>query len=217
MRSNGISGAPTPEPLPAPRELAGEAALFAALVLCAAAIWLAFRVQRWLTRRRRQRRSARAQRAERDAAGLLEARGFEVLGHQVRQAWALTVDGRDLQLSLVADYIVERDGQRWVAEVKTGERSLDLHHGPTRRQLLEYRHAFGVEGVLLVDAEGQTLRDVRFQGTLASRRTRGVRMFLAGVVVGLALALAAWVARQGVGTEEYRLGRITAKCVGSRG
>ena len=75
----------------------------------------------------------------------------------------MLAEAHEVEFTLIADYLVERDGRRWVAEVKTGERALDLRHGPTRRQMLEYRHAFDVDGVLLVDAEGQQITRVRFR------------------------------------------------------
>ena len=59
-------------------------------------------------------------------------------------------DGRTL---LRADLLVTRNGRRYVAEVKTGRTAPRLDCAATRRQLLEYRIAFGVDGVLLVDAE----------------------------------------------------------------
>jgi HAMP domain-containing protein len=163
--------------------------------------WCALALRRWLERRSRRRRSARAQRAERDAAALLEASGFLVLGRQRRQRWALDVDGRALEFTLVADYLVERGGRRWVAEVKTGERALDLRHGPTRRQLLEYQQAFGVDGVLLVDAEGQRLQRVSFleRRLVAGQAPRASRLWLfaAGLLSGLALGL--WLGAHGAG------------------
>jgi hypothetical protein len=166
--------------------------VFGLVVLASIAITLWLR--RWGDRRSRRRRGARAQRAERDAAGLLEARGFEVLGRQVRQSWSLLADAKELEFTLVADYVVEREGRRWVAEVKTGERALDLRHGPTRRQLLEYRQAFAVDGVLLVDAEGQSVQTVHFRDSRESIEPRGaggIRRLLAfgvGLISGLSLA-----------------------------
>ncbi len=162
--------------------------LLGALALVGVSVWLTLWFARQLDRRARRRRAVRARRAERDAAGLLEARGFEVLGRQVRKSWALIADGEEVRFDLIADYLVKRRGQRWVAEVKTGERGLDLRHGPTRRQLLEYREAFAVDGVLLVDAEGHTLQSVYFHATRPHGRAAGLVEFTAGVVVGCALA-----------------------------
>jgi hypothetical protein len=180
------------DPAPILRGLDSSAALrsgwlvlgLVVLATLAATLWL----KRWSDRRARRRRAARAQRAERDAAGLLEARGFEVLGSQVRQSWSLMADSEELQFTLVADYVVERQGRRWVAEVKTGERALDLRHGPTRRQLLEYRQAFAVEGVLLVDAEGRSVQRVHFRDARAPGGARRLVAFGVGLISGLSLA-----------------------------
>ena len=87
----------------------------------------------------------------------------------------------------------EKDGKTCVAEVKTGERALDLRHGPTRRQLLEYQQAFGVEGVLLVDAEGGSVSCVSFLAPSEARGVSPLWIFAAGLLSGLALGL--WWAR----------------------
>lgn len=179
------------------RSLGRDAGVWVALVLVGCGAWAALGMRRWVDRRARERRAVRAQRAERDAAGLLEASGFEVLGRQQRQRWALDVDGRAVEFTLVADYLVERSGRRWVAEVKTGERALDLRHGPTRRQLLEYQQAFAVDGVLLVDAEGQSLRRVCFREPREGARASRLLPFAAGLLSGLALGLWLWARGSG--------------------
>jgi hypothetical protein len=171
-----------------------EAALIAASVLLVViSVWLTARFIRARDRRARVRRAARAARAERRARGVLEDAGFRVRGEQVRKSWSLSSDGREVRFDLVADYVVERDGRVWVAEVKTGERALDLRFGPTRRQLLEYREAFGVDGVLLVDAEADGFSEIHFRG--AAQRARHPLVwwwFLAGA--GLGAAVAIWLA-----------------------
>lgn len=133
------------------------------MLLSAVIAWLVLQwVQHW-RRSARVRRAARASRAERAAASVLTAHGYAIVGRQVRQRWSLLADDRELAFDLVADYLVESGGMRWIAEVKTGERALDLRYGPTRRQMLEYRQAFGVDGVLLVDAEAESVCSVRFR------------------------------------------------------
>jgi hypothetical protein len=163
--------------------------LVAVLALIVASLWVAARLRRWLSRRARVRRAARAQAAERGALAVLSEHGFRVLGRQVRQSWGLVADGDPLRFTLIADYVVEREGKRWVAEVKTGERALDLRHGPTRRQLLEYRQAFGADGVLLVDAEGRRLHDVRFFGVDHTARGGALGPVALGVALGLGLGI----------------------------
>jgi hypothetical protein len=62
---------------------------------------------------------------------------------------------------LRADYLVAREGRRYVA-VKTGRLAPRLSHAPTRRQLLEYGAAFDVQGVLLVDADAESVTHVEW-------------------------------------------------------
>jgi hypothetical protein len=150
---------------------------------------LAFHLVKQLARRRRVRRAARAHQAERAAAVVLERAGYTVLGRQVRRVWSVLADGEEVRFDLIADYLVEAAGAAWVAEVKTGERALSLLHGPTRRQLLEYRHAFGVAGVLLVDAEAQRVRRIEFRGPAPGARAPRALFWLGvGCVLGLALS-----------------------------
>jgi Holliday junction resolvase len=163
-----------------------------ALLLVGLTVWVTLRVLRYADRRTRMRRGARAAVAERDAARVLSAFGFEVLGRQVRRSWSLMADGQELRFDLIADYLVQRGGEHWVAEVKTGERALDLRNAATRRQLLEYREAFGVDGVLLVDAEGNRVRSIHFRRTHqeAARTSVSLTSLCLGMGIGLLLGFA---------------------------
>ena len=74
-----------------------------------------------------------------------------------RSAQYNLVDGEATRIELRADYVVTRQGRRYVAEVKTGRVAPRIETASTRRQLLEYRHAFDVDGVLLVDADARRI------------------------------------------------------------
>ena len=87
-----------------------------------------------------------------------------------------------------ADLIVSRAGRRYVAEVKTGAVAPDVRHAPTRRQLLEYQHAYRADGVLLVAPEAGTVREVLFPGARAGERSLGLVGFVAGAALGAAVA-----------------------------
>jgi hypothetical protein len=117
---------------------------------------------RWYVRLRLRRRWSRARNVERQAAQLLEDRGYTVLGHQVETSYAVLVDGRPTEIPLRADYLVSRGGRQFVAEVKSGQVAPRLDSAATRRQLLEYRVAFQVDGVLLVDGEEREVHEVTF-------------------------------------------------------
>ena len=134
-------------------------ALLAALILV---WWIRRRVGDWLDGRRRKRRLQRAADGEERARQLLEAEGFSVIDSQVDGQLDLRVDQASHRVDLRADPLVKRRGRRYVAEVKTGQTAPDPTHTATRRQLLEYRLAFRVDGILLVDMEAVRIYRIQF-------------------------------------------------------
>jgi len=94
---------------------------------------------------------------------VLTQAGYQVTESQPQIFWSLQCDGSPLEIELRVDYLVEREGKRYVAEVKTGEHAPRLTNAATRRQLLEYRVAYPeVDGALLVDMEAERVMEVAF-------------------------------------------------------
>jgi hypothetical protein len=140
-------------------------ALVAALLALVLSRW----IREWRGSWRARRRAARAGAGENAAIDLLEAAGFVVVERQARVVWAPLVDGVPQHLELRADYLVEAGDELLVAEVKTGDEAPNLDTAATRRQLLEYHIAFGVDGVLLVSPERGTVQRVMFPIIAATR------------------------------------------------
>ena len=130
------------------------AVLFVVLVLRA----LAAR-GRSMTARRRARVALAGESA---AEQLLADAGFTVVERQVAHVWHVAIDDDVHETALRCDFVVARDGERWVAEVKTGELAPSLATAATRRQLLEYQVAYAAAGVALVDATSGRVHEVRF-------------------------------------------------------
>lgn len=141
-----------------------EAELRIAVAILAAvvALWFAAKLRAWRGSWRARRRAARALAGEDRAGEMLVAAGFSILERQARVAWAPLIDGTPCELELRADYLVERDGELLVAEVKTGEAAPSIETAATRRQLLEYSIAFAVDGVLLVCPERDQILRIEF-------------------------------------------------------
>ena len=139
-----------------------ESEILVAIIAAVLALWLAATLRRWRGSLRARRRAARAGAGEDRAARMLEDAGFTVVERQARVAWAPLLDGEPQHMELRADYLVEAGGELLVAEVKTGEEAPSLETAATRRQLLEYHVAFGVDGVLLVSPERGTIQRVVF-------------------------------------------------------
>jgi hypothetical protein len=160
--------------------------LGAALVLAAAFGWI---LQRTLRRRRLRAQVLRAQVDEQRAVGLLRRAGFRVYGQQVQRTYAVSVDGEPHKATVRADLLAARGRRRYVVEVKTGKVARPTL-ATTRRQLLEYLLAFGVDGVMLADMERSRLHRVEFDATLPRRNTWALAGALAtGLLTGLLIAL----------------------------
>lgn len=161
------------------------AALFALVVQTARLRWREGRAGR-----RSRRVHRRAARGERDAERMLERAGFRVVDRQVRRKVRYEVDGKALEVGVKADLLVRRGAERLVAEVKTGDSAPKPGSVATRRQLLEYGRAFGVDAILLVDATRGTIVEVGLPRAPAPDRPAPW-----GWLVGASLALAgAWLA-----------------------
>lgn len=167
-----------------------------ALTALAAAL-IALTLAHWIGRARRRRRARlrgeRAARGESEAAWLLAQLGYTVEAAQASTVWSITCNDQVHDIPLRADLIVSRHGARYVAEVKTGREAPRVTTAATRRQLLEYRLAYDVDGVLLVDAEAREVTRVEFPLPAAETAT-GPRLamalaFIAGAGLGAALTL----------------------------
>jgi len=81
--------------------------------------------------------------------------------------------------------------------VKTGAHAPRIETSATRRQILEYRVAFDVDGVVLVDAEAGSVHEItfpaldRFAVPARSERSRGWPIVALAVAAVAAVAVAA--------------------------
>ncbi len=148
-------------------------------IICAALLvqTARLRLQDSRPRRRSRKRALHAVAGEREAEGLLEGLGHRIVARQPKAEVRVWVDGEPLTVEVRGDLLTQRRGRRYLAEVKTGQKAPRITHGPTRRQLLEYERAFDVHGLLLVDADRKTVREIAFAAPKA-RAITGLRFGL---------------------------------------
>jgi len=133
----------------------------AVCIIVVLALALGFRLSRWWRAHLLGGRRRRGSRAERRAFALLERNGYRIIGAQETAVGFVIIDGDEQTFDLRADAIVEKDGERLVAEVKSGGAAAVTTRA-TRRQLLEYAYTYGLDGVLLVDMEAERIVRVEF-------------------------------------------------------
>jgi hypothetical protein len=149
-----------------PSAMLGHVLPWAVAALCALALAVLMAARafaRWRSRALIRSRWTRAVAGEVEAEDLLSEHGFAILDRQAGLVWEIECDGKAHPVELRADLLVERDGRRYVAEVKTGATAPLLTNAATRRQLLEYCIAYQVDSVLLVDVEAQAVREITFR------------------------------------------------------
>jgi hypothetical protein len=176
-----------------PPELLLIVAAFAVAIAVVQALLMVSR--RWSRRRRMSLRMVRAVLGEARAPALLEAHGFAVIGAQVVVEHTVRIDDRVVAIPLRADYLAERDGARFVVEVKTGALAPRVETSATRRQILEYRIAFDVDGVVLVDAESGRVHEItfpsleRFEGLARAPASSAWRMVAVAIAATAAVVV----------------------------
>ena len=93
---------------------------------------------------------------------LLRTFGYQVLGKNQKESILIRVDGKEHLGTLVAEYTVKKHNRSYVVVVERGEGEFDPTQPGLRRQLIEYDRAFGLNGVLLVDAQKKVIHKVDF-------------------------------------------------------
>jgi len=141
--------------------------IFVAIVAIVIILWLGWNARVswqnfrfWLSRRR-------GAKGEQFAVDLLSENGYRILSTQIPFDGTIEVDSEPLEFSTRVDYLVEKDGQKFLAEVKTGA-SASPSNILTRRQLLEYAQLSHSKKILLVDATAGKIREIEFTGSAAS-------------------------------------------------
>lgn len=103
----------------------------------------------------------RGSKGEATAIRLLQANGFDIVSSQVPFSGSLSVNGEHVGFDVRPDFLVERNGIQYLAEVKTGKAASHRNRN-TRRQLLEYVTLGKTDTILLVDATAEKIMEIRF-------------------------------------------------------
>ena len=98
---------------------------------------------------------------EKDAIKLLKKNGYEILSYQHKMKGYLYEDGKKIFYLVRPDFLVRKNYENYVAEVKTGL-SAFIGERNTRRQLLEYSKLYNSDKVLLVDLTRKSIKVIEF-------------------------------------------------------
>jgi hypothetical protein len=174
-------------------------AILASTIGLAIGAWLAIVFRRARETFRARAHNKRGRRADQVAGRLLEERGYRLIARQSRKTYLVRQGETDQPVDLIIDFVVEKDGERFAAEVKTGGATAGIERADTRRQLLEYQLALGCKRVLLVDPERSQITVLAFPiprpdaKPAAKPRSSSLVAAVATLAVVI-VAIAAWLA-----------------------
>ena len=95
------------------------------------------------------------------AIELLKKNGYKIIQSQVPLSGTFQIDNQPANFNVRVDYLVEREGVMYMAEVKTGL-AAQASNPATRRQLLEYANIGKTDKIVLVDSTLGTVKKIGF-------------------------------------------------------
>lgn len=95
------------------------------------------------------------------AIELLKNNGYKIIQSQVPLSGTFQIDNQPANFNVRVDYLVEREGVMYMAEVKTGL-AAQASNPATRRQLLEYANIGKTDKIVLVDSTLGTVKKIGF-------------------------------------------------------
>ena len=124
-------------------------------------LWLGWRAHKHWKRILLWRIRKRGQLGEYKAIKLLRKNGYKILDSQILLSGQIQVNKEMLTFDIRPDFLVEKDGVRFLAEVKTGTAGCPSNK-ETRRQLLEYAFVTETNTIILVDVTNDFISQICF-------------------------------------------------------
>ena len=136
--------------------------LILSIILIVFFMWLGWRLRLWWKNILFSRLRRRGQQGEVEALKILERYGYKIIQSQLSLPGHIFIDDDKQDFDVRPDYLVEKGGVQYLAEVKTGKAARSASR-ETRRQLFEYAALGNSDTVILVDATKGTLNKIRFE------------------------------------------------------
>lgn len=125
-------------------------------------IWLGWKIRLWWKNFLFMLLRKRGKKGEQNSIMLLEKNGYRIIEEQMKLNGSFFVDDALSKFDLRPDLLVEKDGVKYIAEVKTGDVASPFNRN-TRRQLHEYSFYSNNDIILLVDPIKKSIKKISFK------------------------------------------------------
>jgi hypothetical protein len=117
----------------------------------------------WFRRNFRRIGGKKPGRSNTRAVQFLEEAGYDIVKVKPVISVKMDIDGRPHPFELKGDYLVSKDGRRYLVRLRRDNKAVRLQSKMWRNSLLRDVLAFGAGGILVVNVEKETLQEVRFR------------------------------------------------------
>ena len=125
-------------------------------------IWLGWKIRLWWKNFLFMLLRKRGKKGEQNSIMLLEKNGYRIIEEQMKLNGSFFIDDALSKFDLRPDLLVEKDGVKYIAEVKTGDVASPFNRN-TRRQLHEYSFYSNHDIILLVDPIKKSIKKISFK------------------------------------------------------
>lgn len=158
---------------------------------------LKYKVKTYLQERRIRKRFERGNKLELQAKSFLKSKGYTIVDYQSTYQHKYREDGEVMCAEIQPDYIVKKNGKKYIVEVKSGNQAISARNKSTRRQLLEYDYAVENDGVFLLDMENRQLKLVQFKSKMERRSSHILKAVIVAGIAGMAIPF--WPVKVAIG------------------
>ena len=161
--------------------------LLALIIVVLAFLIINYKVKTYFQERKVRKRFERGNRLELEAKKFLKSKGYTIVDYQSSYQHKYLEDGEVQCADIQPDYIVKKNGKKYIVEVKTGTQAISARNKSTRRQLLEYDYAVENDGVFLLDMENRRLKLIQFKSKMEKRSGRLLKAVIITAIIGMAI------------------------------
>ncbi len=155
------------------------------------------KVKTYFQERKVRKRFERGNKLELQAKNFLKSKGYTIVDYQSTYQHKYLEDGEVHYADIQPDYIVKKNGKKYIVEVKSGSQAISARNKSTRRQLLEYDYVVENDGVFLLDMENRQLKLVQFKSKMERRSGRVLKAVIVAAIIGMAVPF--WQVKVAIG------------------
>ena len=148
-------------------------------------IALKYKIEQFNKKRKQKKRFSRGVMLENRARGFLRDKGYSIVSEQEICYHRYKVNGKNFESKIILDYVVQKNGKKYIVEVKSGKSAISVKDKNSRRQLLEYDFVIENDGIFLLDMENRVMNLVKFYSKEDNQNLSFYKFLLIIAVLGV--------------------------------